>query len=216
MIVPIQNSDVAEIFEKVADLLEIEGENRFRIRTYRNAARTVGGNSRSVAEMVEQDEDMTGLSGIGGDLAGKIREIVETGKLSQAEELEKKSDPGLRELLGLPGLGPERVREIHERLRVSSLQELEEGRPFVGNAGKLLDELLEEAGIDRSKVYVTNVVKVRPTKEDGGRTQNRPPRAGEIREGIEVLREELGFIKPEALVLRSNPLDMIHGTAGLT
>jgi uracil-DNA glycosylase family 4 len=80
-------------------------------------------------------------------------------------------------------------------------QEVEEGRPFVGNAGKLLDELLEEAGIDRSKVYVSNVVKVRPTKEDGGRIQNRPPRASEIREGIEVLREELGFIRPRALVL---------------
>src|SRR5215211_5329688 len=80
-------------------------------------------------------------------------------------------------------------------------QEVEEGRPFVGNAGKLLDELLEEAGIDRSKVYVSNVVKVRPTKEDGGRIQNRPPRASEIREGIEVLREELDLVKPRALVL---------------
>ena len=123
---PIQNSDVAEIFEKVADLLEIEGENQFRVRAYRDAARTVGGRSRSVAEMVEQDEDLSGLSGIGEDLAGKIREIVETGTLSQAEELEKETDPGLRELLGLPGLGPERVREIHERLGVSSLQELDE------------------------------------------------------------------------------------------
>jgi uracil-DNA glycosylase len=80
-------------------------------------------------------------------------------------------------------------------------QEVEEGRPFVGNAGKLLDKLLGEAGIDRSKVYVTNVVKVRPTKVSGGRTTNRPPRAGEIREGIEVLREELGLVKPRALLL---------------
>jgi uracil-DNA glycosylase len=80
-------------------------------------------------------------------------------------------------------------------------REVEEGRPFVGNAGKLLDELLEEAGIDRSKIYVTNVVKVRPTKEDGGRTQNRPPRAREVREGVEILREELDLIEPEALVL---------------
>jgi uracil-DNA glycosylase family 4 len=80
-------------------------------------------------------------------------------------------------------------------------QEVEEGRPFVGNAGKLLDELLEEAGIERSKVYVTNVVKVRPTKENDGRARNRPPRAGEIREGIEVLEEELGLIEPRALVL---------------
>ena len=71
---PIQNSDVAEVFEKVADLLEIEGENRFRVRAYRDAARTVGGHSRSAAEMVEQDEDLIRLSGIGEDLAGKIRE----------------------------------------------------------------------------------------------------------------------------------------------
>jgi uracil-DNA glycosylase family 4 len=80
-------------------------------------------------------------------------------------------------------------------------QEVEQGRPFVGRAGKLLDELLKEAGIDRSKVYITNVVKVRPTKESGGRTQNRPPQAAEIQEGMEVLSEELGLVKPEALVL---------------
>src|SRR5215210_1528257 len=80
--------------------------------------------------------------------------------------------------------------------------EVEEGRPFVGNAGKLLDELLEEAGIDRSKLYVTNVVKVRPTKESGGSsTANRPPRAGEIREGIGLLKEELDLVKPRALAL---------------
>jgi len=126
---------VAETFEKVADLLEIEGENPFRVRAYRDAARTVGGHSRSVAEMVEKGEDLTELPGIGEDLAGKIREIVETGKLSQAEELEKKTDPGLRELLGLPGLGPERVRELHERLGVRSLQELEDA----ASDGKISD-----------------------------------------------------------------------------
>src|SRR5215218_460982 len=60
---------------------------------------------------------------------------------------------------------------------------------------------VEEAGIDRSKLYVTNVVKVRPTKESGGSTQNRPPRAGEIRKGIGLLKEELDLVKPRALVL---------------
>src|SRR5215217_1061727 len=79
--------------------------------------------------------------------------------------------------------------------------EVEEGRPFVGNAGKLLDELLEEARIDRSKLYVTNIVKIRPTKESAGSTANRPPRAGEIREGIRLLKEELDLVKPRALAL---------------
>ncbi len=80
-------------------------------------------------------------------------------------------------------------------------QEAERGRPFVGQAGQLLDELLVEAGIDRSEVYVTNVVKVRPTKESGGRISNRPPRVGEVREGLEILEPELGLIKPSVLVL---------------
>lgn len=80
-------------------------------------------------------------------------------------------------------------------------QEAEEGRPFVGRAGKLLDELLEEAGIDRSETYVTNVVKLRPTTESKGRLKNRPPRAGEIREGLEVLRSEIGLVDPSVLVL---------------
>jgi len=79
--------------------------------------------------------------------------------------------------------------------------EVEEGRPFVGNAGKLLNGLLEEAGIDRSKLYVTNIVKIRPTKESGGSTANRPPRVGEIREGIDLLKEELDLVKPRALAL---------------
>lgn len=83
-------------------------------------------------------------------------------------------------------------------------QEAERGRPFVGRAGQLLDELLVEAGIDRSEVYVTNVVKVRPTKESGGRTSNRPPRAGEVREGLEILEPELDLIEPSVLVLLGN------------
>lgn len=79
--------------------------------------------------------------------------------------------------------------------------EAAEGRPFVGRAGRLLDELLEEAGILRSEVYVTNVVKVRPTKESGGRLRNRPPRVGEVRAGMEMLAPELHIVAPEALVL---------------
>ena len=83
-------------------------------------------------------------------------------------------------------------------------QEDRAGKPFVGRAGKLLNELLEEAGIDRSEVYVTNTVKVRPTTEKDGRLKNRPPRVGEVREGAEILIPELRAVRPAVLVLLGN------------
>ncbi|MCA3749444.1 MAG: DNA polymerase/3'-5' exonuclease PolX [Rubrobacter sp.] len=122
----VHNADIAEVLYEVADLLEIEGENPFRVRAYREAARTAENHPRSLAEMVEEGEDLTRLPGIGEDLAGKIREIVETGTLRQAEELRKQVPPGLRPLLGMPGLGPRRVRELHRRLGITSAKELEE------------------------------------------------------------------------------------------
>jgi len=122
---PIHNSDVETIFNRVADLLEIEGANQFRVRAYRNAARTVGGFSRNVADMVEQAEDLTELSGIGEDLAGKIEEIVRTGALEQLEKIERRTPPGLAELLKVSGLGPKRVQTLREELEITSLDELE-------------------------------------------------------------------------------------------
>ena len=83
-------------------------------------------------------------------------------------------------------------------------QEVEAGRPFVGRAGRLLDQVLEAAKIDRSGVHVTNTVKVRPTTEKGGRLKNRPPRAGEIRAGLEVLLPELRLVASSILVLLGN------------
>lgn len=78
-------------------------------------------------------------------------------------------------------------------------------RPFVGRAGQLLNRLLQDAGIDRRQVYVTNVVKLRPTAPGiGNRVKNRAPRVGEIREGLTILLPELALIAPEALILFGN------------
>lgn len=121
---PVYNSDVAEIFEKVADLLEIEGANQFRVRAYRDAARTIRSLSRSLSDLVEEGEDLTELSGIGDDLAGKIQEIVETGDLDQLERLTRQTPADLAKMLEISGLGPKRVQTIHEDLGVSNLKEL--------------------------------------------------------------------------------------------
>jgi DNA polymerase (family 10) len=121
---PVYNSDVAKIFEKVADLLEIEGANQFRVRAYRDAARTIRSLSRSLTDLVEEGEDLTELSGIGKDLAGKIQEIVETGELDQLERLTRQTPADLAKMLEISGLGPKRVQSIHDELGVSNLKEL--------------------------------------------------------------------------------------------
>ncbi|MFZ5907038.1 MAG: DNA polymerase/3'-5' exonuclease PolX [Nitrospirota bacterium] len=121
---PIYNSDIAKIFSQVGDLLEIQGENRFRVRAYRNAARTVRELSRSVADMIREGKDLSKLSGIGRDLAGKIAEIVETGQLTLHERLKKKIPLALSSLMGVEGIGPKRIKIIHEKLGIRSLNGL--------------------------------------------------------------------------------------------
>lgn len=121
----VHNADVAAIFEEMADLLEIEGANPFRVRAYRFAARTIRDLSGEVADMVAQGEDLTGLPGIGDDLAGKIQEIVKTGTASALEAQRKKIPATLTELLRIPGLGPKRVQALARHLHIRSLSDLQ-------------------------------------------------------------------------------------------
>jgi DNA polymerase (family X) len=123
---PVHNADVARIFAKMADLLEIAGANQYRVRAYRNAARTIGDLPRNVADMVAKDEDLLALAGIGKDLAGKIVEIVATGRLAQLKELETRTPPDLGEMMAIPGLGPKRAQALHEQLNINTLDDLKE------------------------------------------------------------------------------------------
>jgi DNA polymerase (family X) len=118
---PIHNADIAAIFEEIAELLEIQNENPFRIRAYRNAARQVEGMGVPVADMVAKGEDLTELPGIGTDLAAKIQEIVATGQCKALEKLRKQVPSSITELLKIPGLGPKRVRALYDRLKVKSI-----------------------------------------------------------------------------------------------
>ncbi len=84
------------MFETLADLLAIEGANRFRVRAYRTAAHVIANLPREAASMVVEGEDLTELPGIGDDLAGKIAEIVRTGHLALLDEITKRTPPGFR------------------------------------------------------------------------------------------------------------------------
>lgn len=121
---PANNNDISRIFNKVADLLEIEGENPFKIRAYRNAAITIGNLSHNASDMVEQSEDLTKLPGIGHDLSEKIKNIVKTGELELLTELENKFPPGLSKLMDVPGLGAKKVKKLYDALNIQNLDDL--------------------------------------------------------------------------------------------
>ncbi|CAI8720081.1 DNA polymerase/3'-5' exonuclease PolX [Methylococcus capsulatus] len=122
---PIHNADIAAIFEEIADLLEIEGANVFRVRAYRNAARTLQELGRDVRTMLQKGEDLTALPGIGDDLAGKMREIAETGRCAALDKLHKKLPPAITELLKIPGLGPKRVKALYHELDIHTVEQLQ-------------------------------------------------------------------------------------------
>ena len=121
----VHNAEVATAFEEMADLLEIEGANPFRVRAYRFAARTRRDLPVEVGEMVAKGEDLTSLPGIGDDLAGKIKEILATGTAAAIEAQRKRVPATLTELLRIPGLGPKRVKTLAHELKIRSLSELQ-------------------------------------------------------------------------------------------
>jgi DNA polymerase (family 10) len=120
-----ENPEVAQIFDEVADLLELQGENPFRIRAYRRAAVTVRDLAEPVAGIVKKHpEELTELPGIGADLAEKIATIVKTGDLPLRQELCKHVPSGLRDLMTVPGCGPKRAVLLHKKLKVDSIDDL--------------------------------------------------------------------------------------------
>jgi DNA polymerase (family 10) len=118
------NRKIASFFKTLADLLEIKGENPFRIRAYRNAARTIETSGYDFVRLVEEGADLSRLPDIGERIAKKITEIVTTGRLRKLEELKKEFPPHILDLLRIEGIGPKRARILYKELGIGSLDEL--------------------------------------------------------------------------------------------
>ena len=118
-----KNQQIAKIFSEIAELLELKGENIFRIRAYRRAAQNLDSLSRDVSALSQ--EELEAIPGIGKDLAGKVREYLETGKIAKHEELKQDIPAGVLDLLRVPGLGPKKVKLFYDKLKVKSVDELD-------------------------------------------------------------------------------------------
>lgn len=120
-----KNYLVSFIFSDIADMLEIKGENIFKIRAYRKAARAIANLTEDVEYLVKTSS-LAGIEGIGKALEDKIKEIVNSGTCEYYEKLKSEVPKGLVEMLKIPGLGAKKVRTIYERLNITTIEELEQ------------------------------------------------------------------------------------------
>ncbi|QQK04410.1 DNA polymerase/3'-5' exonuclease PolX [Burkholderia sp. Bp9017] len=121
---PIHNAECAAVFAEIADMLEIQGANPFRVRAYRNAARTIADYGRDIPTLIANGGDLGQIPSIGPDLASKLREIAATGTCELQQTLRHALPGAIVELLDVPGLGAKRVKALHDALHVDSLEQL--------------------------------------------------------------------------------------------
>ncbi|HEY1232726.1 MAG TPA: DNA polymerase/3'-5' exonuclease PolX [Candidatus Binatia bacterium] len=122
-----ENVEIANLLNKYADLLEIQGADLFRIQAYRNAARTIESLSQPITQLVQRGKDLKKLKlpGIGKSMSEHIEEIVKTGTFGGLNELRKELPGSLDELLEIEGLGPKRTKLLYDKLGVESVKQLE-------------------------------------------------------------------------------------------
>jgi DNA polymerase (family 10) len=116
--------EIAGVLEQIATLLELKNENPFKIRAYTNAARaieTFGGNVTNF----QDEEALSKIPGIGKSIALKIKELAASGSLKYLEELSAEFPSGILELFSLPGLGAKKIKALHDKLQISSIEQLQ-------------------------------------------------------------------------------------------
>src|SRR5258706_5167561 len=119
------NSTIAANFDLIADLLDFQGANPFRVRAYRNSARTIRDYPESLAALAAEGKArLMKIEGIGPDLAAKIVTLVETGELPMLTELKAQIPPSLPALLRIPGVGPKKAAAVFKELGIKTLEEL--------------------------------------------------------------------------------------------
>jgi DNA polymerase (family X) len=116
-------NDVAAVLEEIATLLELKGENPFKIRAYANAARSMEAWGGSLSDL-RDEEQLDKIPGIGKSIADKIKELAATGSLKYLEELRAEFPPAILELFSIPGLGAKKIKALYDKLKISSIEQL--------------------------------------------------------------------------------------------
>lgn len=146
------NAQIAAVFDEIADILEFQGANSFRVRAYRNASRTIGDLGEPLTKWVSEGRALTEIPGIGKDLAEKIDSLLTTGDLKQWRELREQVPAGVLALLRVPGMGPKKAAALHRELGIQNLDmlraacEQQKVRELKGFGAKTEEQILK--GLD--------------------------------------------------------------------
>jgi DNA polymerase (family 10) len=165
-----KNAEIAKIFEQIASMLSILDENPFKIRAYKNAALNILELNEEIEERVSRD-DVTDIPGVGKDLANKIKEYVETGKIEEYHKIQERVPLEMTELLKILGLGPKTLALLYKELNVRGLKDLEkvlEGEEilkFKGLGQKKVDEIKRGIPLLKESRERTQLGKVLPMAE---------------------------------------------------
>jgi DNA polymerase (family X) len=173
-IMPFHNREIAKILDEIADLLAIKGENEFRVRSYRNAARTINGLTETVSKKAADKAWVRSIPGIGESMAGKIAEIASTGSSSQLQELRREVPAALVEVMKLGQMGPSRTKKVNENLDIKTIDELKKaaedgrlaslagfGKKTAGNLLREINEYHNRSGSQRFSLHEAGEI-IRP------------------------------------------------------
>lgn len=210
-----KNQEVAEIFRKVASLLEIKGDNPYRIRAYQRAAQNIEALTRDIEDLARRNQ-LSRIPGIGADLAGKIKEILETGTLRLYEELKKEIPQELLRFLEIPGLGPKKAKIIYETLGITSIEDLERAckehkiARLPGMGYKTEENILRGIKLLREKIGRRPLGEVLPLAEDLVEYLKRKAPVEKIAVAGSIRRRRETVKDIDVLVTSKNPLSVME------
>jgi DNA polymerase (family X) len=216
---PLSNGDIAAELMSLAQLLAARGENPFKVKAYRRAARTLRALGESIDELVRGGGDLTAYAGIGPAIAGVIQEIVQTGKLRQMERIREEIAPEILELSSYPHLDIRRVKRVYKKLDISSIAELREKFESGEIASKMGPRMAQHVsqGLMPSQemlLYeadrIAAPIKSFLVKECGAR---RAEPVGDYRRRVDVIREIAFLIETDDLPSVLRKLERYGGRA---
>ncbi|TES84355.1 DNA polymerase III, partial [Candidatus Aerophobetes bacterium] len=167
-----KNTAIAKVFGDIGDLLELRGENAFKIRAYQKVARAIEHYPKEIKIMLEEGEDLRNIPGVGEAIAKKTTELVTTGKLSYYENLKAEFPEGITNLLSIPGIGPKTANKLSSELGITSADQLEQaindGRvaKLFRLGDKTADNILQQIQALRRKDQRTPIGEALPIVEE--------------------------------------------------